>query len=459
MTTRSLALPLAILLTNATHAQNWPQFRGPDAGGIGTGAPPVTWNLESGKNVAWRVRVPGLGHASPIVWGGRVYVVTAISAENADATVKTGWSGGSGESPDETGAWSWQMLCYDLDSGRQLWQSKPHAAVPRIKRHLKATHANSTPATDGTHIVTFFGSEGLFCFDMQGGLVWRKDLGKLHAGPYNAPDLEWGFASSPIIVGDRVIVQCDVLEGGFWASFDLKTGKQIRRVARDDVAGWATPAVYRQGDRTHLVCNGFRKMAAYDLDSGAEIWTLSGGGDVPVPTPLVTDDSVLLTSAHGRSAIFVVDRGATGDLTPDGEERPGPLEDETRPAGLRWYTLRGGNYMPTPLILDGLAYFGDDRGILHVLDLRDYQRIHRERISDGVTVTASPVAADGRIYFTNEDGEVIVIRAGGDFEVLGRSSVNEVCMATPAISEGNLLIRGVEHLVCLRESASGTAEK
>lgn len=428
-----------------TAAQHWPSFRGPNGRGIGTGAPPIIWNVQTGENVKWRTDIPGLAHSSPIVWGDRVYVTTAIPASMDSPTLDTGWIGGSGESAADSGEWTWALLCLDRSTGEIVWKRDAHTGEPTFKRHLKASHANCTPATDGKHVVAFFGSEGLFCYDTNGELRWKKDLGPLDSGPYNAPGLQWGFASSPIIHGNKVIVQCDALNIGFWASFDLETGNEIRRVERKDVSTWSTPAIHESETRTQIVCNGWKHMGAYDLNTGEELWKLSGGGDVPVPTPQVTDDLIVLTNGHGRSPIYVISPDARGDLTP---------KDGNTPDGLLWHRKGGGSYMPTPLIYGKGLYIADDRGIVYAVDARTGERAFRARVGEGKsTFSASAVAADGRIYLTGEDGSVYVIRAGDEFELLATNEMGEVCMATPAISNGELFIRTAGRLYCLSDGA------
>ena len=249
------ALGLALALPAA--AQNWPQFRGPGASGVGSGDPPTKWNVETGENVKWKTRIDGLAHSSPIVWGERVYLTTAVSIGKSEPELQTGWMGGSGRSAADKSPWMWNVLCLDKRSGKILWEETAYGGMPKAKRHAKATHANCTPATDGKHVVAFFGSEGLHCYDAEGKLLWSKDLGVLDAGPYNGPDMQWGFAGSPIIHDGKVIVQCDTHNTSFWAAFDVETGKEIRRVKRREVSTWSTPAVYVGRQRTQLICNGW----------------------------------------------------------------------------------------------------------------------------------------------------------------------------------------------------------
>lgn len=426
---------------------NWPQFRGRGGLGIGRGNPPNQWDVATRKNLAWTTPIPGLGHSGPIVWNDRVFLTTAVNSETDAPDVKTGWAGGAGESAEDSGEWTWKVICLRLTSGRVLWSRAAHSGKPAIKRHLKASHANCTSATDGRYVVAFFGSEGLYCFDFDGRLVWKRSFGKLHSGPYDAPELEWGFSSSPVIHDGRVIVQCDCLNAQFVAILDLRTGKGIRRIDRaGEVATWSTPLIVSAGGRDQVVCNGYRQMAGYDLSSGARLWHLSNGGDVPVPTPLYANGLIYLTNGHGRSPTYAVRPTARGDLTPSKPERPGT--DSELPEGLAWWQPRDGSYMPTPLVKDKRIYTCNDNGRLTVRDALTGELLYRKRVGGG-TYSASAVASRRHIYFLSERGDVTVIEAGPEYKQVARNSLGEIVMATPAIAGDRLLIRTARKLHCI----------
>ena len=233
-------LTLAVLLFSSrllfAGPNDWPQFRGTMASGVAEGHEvPTSWDVETGKNVLWKTRIPGLAHSSPIVWGDRVYVQTAQGPNDDDLKVGLYGNIASVEEKDEQ---NWRLLAMDKSTGRIIWNKAVLKAVPRVKRHTKATHCNSTPATDGRHIVALYGSEGLFCFDMNGKLNWKRDLGPMDSGYFKVKSAQWGFASSPAIHDGKVIIQCDVQEGSFVAVFDLKDGKEIWRTPREDVPTW-----------------------------------------------------------------------------------------------------------------------------------------------------------------------------------------------------------------------------
>ena len=442
----AVVLATNLLVSPTSADDNWPQFRGQHGLGLSSGHPPTEWDLATGKNVAWSSVVPGLGHASPIVWGDHIFLATATRTDDEQPSLQTGWLGGAGESAEDKGYWTWQLICLDVNTGAPLWNNDVYEGDPTIKRHMKGSHANCTPATDGKHVVAFFGSEGLYCYDFEGMLKWERNFGRLHSGPYDDRKLEWGFASSPVIHDGHVIVQCDCLNTNFIAVLDIETGKEIRRINRDgEVATWSTPTIVPFGDKTQIICNGYRKMAGYDIETGEQLWFLKNGGDVPVPTPLFANNLIYLTNGHSASPTFAVKPTAIGDLTP---ERNKPLND-----GLAWWESKDGAYMPTPLVKDGLLYTCNDDGRLAVRDARTGALMYRQRVGSGArTYSASAVAASDRLYFCSERGEVTVVAAGKQFTKIASNQLNETIMATPAITGDRLLIRTVEHLICLKQA-------
>ena len=267
---------------------NWPQFRGPDASGVGAGDPPTEWNVESGKNIRWKTAIPGLGHSSPVVWGDRVFITSAVPA-SGESSLKVGLYGDIAPVKGEP-AQSFNVYCLDRKSGKILWEKVAVSEQPKIMRHPKSTHANPTPATDGKHLVVFFGSEGLFNYDLDGKLIWKKDFGVLDAGFYMVPGAQWGFASSPVIHDNMILIQADVQKNSFLAALDIDTGKELWRTPRNDVPTFGSPAVVpytAEGAKGwQVVVNGWKHIGGYDLKTGKELWSLKGGGDIPVPTPV-----------------------------------------------------------------------------------------------------------------------------------------------------------------------------
>jgi outer membrane protein assembly factor BamB len=417
---------------------DWPSFRGIHARGIGDGkATPSTWNVPAGQGVRLKTVIPGLSHSSPIVWGDVVCVATATS--DAEQNLKVGLYGDIAPVNDATDK-AWKVLCLDKKSGAVRWERELQRGVPAVKRHPKATHANTTLATDGDHIVAFLGSEGLHCLDMEGRPLWKKDFGVLESGFFMFPAAQWGFASSPVIYNGLVIVQADVFKGSFVAAFDVKTGKEIWRTERADVPTWSTPTVYA-GDASapaQVIVNGWKHIGGYDLKTGKELWRMKGGGDIPVPTPIVAHGLIFITNAHGpASPIFAVKPTATGDISLAGEAR---TNDH-----IVWSQNREGAYMQTPLVYGDYLYVCRDNG----------ERKYQQRLADGKTgFTASAVAANDKVYFTSEEGTVYVIKAGPAFELIAENTLGETAMATPAISEGTLFFRTRANVVAITSTTA-----
>jgi outer membrane protein assembly factor BamB len=429
---------------NASTPTGWPSFRGWFANGIAEGyRTPVEWNVKSGRNVEWKIPIPGLGHSSPVVFGNRIFITTAVSAEGQQI-LKPGLYGDIAP-VEEKIVYSWKVYCLDRKTGRVIWERTAHTGIPKIKRHPKSTHANPTPATDGKHVVAFFGSEGLYCYDLDGTLLWSKDLGVLDSGYYLVPSAQWGTGSSPVIYENAVYLQCDVLKNSFIAAFRVKDGKEIWRTPRNDVPTWSTPTIYKSGERLYLIANGYKEAAGYDARTGTRIWNLSGGGDIPVPTPIVAEGLIFLMSAHGQmSPIYAIRLSASGDISLKGPARANQY--------IAWSEPRGGAYMQTPLVYGDYLYTCQIDGVLSCYEASTGKRMYQARLGTGGTgFTASGVAADGKLYYTSEDGDVYVVAPGPQFKLLATNSMDEVCMATPAISEGVLYFRTNESLISLRE--------
>jgi outer membrane protein assembly factor BamB len=424
---------------------DWPQFRGILATGVAEGfAMPDAWNITTGKGVVWKTPIPGLGLSSPIVWGDTACLTTAISGQK-DAGLRVGLYGDVRPVQDDT-EHEWRVYCLDKKTGAVRWQQTVLKAVPKIKRHTKATHANSTLATDGQRLVAFFGSEGLYAYDLKGKLLWKKDLGVLDAGWFTDPAAQWETGSSPIIHDDVVVIQADVQKGSFLAAFDAKDGKERWRVQRNDVPTWGTPTVHQMKGQTQLIVNGWKHIGAYDFKTGKEIWKLKGGGDIPVPTPVVHDGLIFITNAHGPAApVYAIRETATGDIT--------LADGATTNDGIAWSKPRDGGYMCTPLVYRGLVYIVKYNGVLTVYDAKTGEQKFQQRLAEGKSAfTSSPIGADGKVYLASEEGHVYVLKAGPTFEVLADNDLGEPVLATPAITEGTLLYRTQGNVIAIRAS-------
>ena len=436
-----VTLLATLLAANVFAVENWPQFRGPQASGVSSGTAPTKWNAESGENILWQTALPGLGHASPIVWGDKIYIATAVRP-GAKAELKVGLYG-DGASYAEKERHQWRLLCVDKATGKILWDKLELEAVPRLERHTKATHCNSTPATDGKRIVAMFGSEGVFCYDMNGAKIWSKDLGKLHAAPQDMPSLQWGFASSPVLYDGKVVVQVDTISEQFLAVFDAVDGKELWRRPRKDNSSWCTPIVAKAAGRTQVIANGWKEIGGYDFKSGEPLWWLSEGGDVPVASPIVAGDSVILTSGHGKfRPMRRVLLNATGDIK--------PAEISLTNEAVAWVHPRKGNYLQTPIVVGDKVWGCSNDGIVTCFDLASGKIYYEERIGGGGQgFTSSPVSAGGNLYFTGEQGDVFVIPVSDKFRVLATNKLDGICLTTAAISDGAMFYRTTEKLLAI----------
>jgi len=423
-------IPFLIAFTAA--AQNWPSFRGPSASGVADEQNlPISWDTSRGTGIRWKTRIPGLAHSSPIVWRDQVFVTTAISSR-ADASFKRGLYG-EGDASDDVTAQQWKLICLDRKDGTIVWERTAYEGTPKEKRHMKATYANSTPATDGEVVVALFGSQGLYAYDLTGTLLWKRDLGRLNVGAYDLPDYEWGTASSPILYRDMVIVQCDQQKGSFLEALDRKSGRTVWKAERDELPSWGTPAIYPGKGRTELITNGSNFVRGYDPTTGKELWRLGGSSKITAPTPVYSGELIVVASGRRPEApIFAIRGGASGDIT--GQSK-----------WVAWHKEQRGSYMPTPLIYNGYLYVLGNAGIFDCYNLTTGKEIYRERLlHQGSGFSGSPVASDGKIYLPSEDGDIFVVKAGPSFKLLGRNAMGEPLMATPAISGGLLLAR-TEH--------------
>jgi outer membrane protein assembly factor BamB len=434
---------------SAGPAQPWPAFRGANRAGIadGQGAPRV-WNAETGHNLAWKTAIPGLGLSSPVIWGNRIFVTTAVSA-NADTSLRTGLYGDV-DSVEDQSVHTWKLLAVALDNGAVLWQQEVATGAPKVKRHLKSSHANSTAATDGRTVVASFGSEGLAAFTVEGELRWKVDLGVLSAGWFFDPTYEWEFASSPIIHDGKVILQADVHGGAFVVAFDLETGRQLWRTPREEIPTWSTPAVLPgDGGPDELITNGSRAVRGYDLASGAELWRLSPNSEIVVASPIVAAGRAYVVGGYPPvQPIYAVRPGGRGDLS--------LATGATTNAHVVWSRPRGGSYIPTPIAYQGMIYVLHNNGRLAAYDANTGEEIYRERVGRGEGFSGSAVAADGVLSLAAEGGTVYQVRAGRAFEILGTNEVGEAILTTPAVSAGTVVVRGERHLFAFREPKAET---
>ena len=449
MKRKIIHLSLLVILLNFFHQniqsqteynQQWSGFRGPWACGfIENVTTPTTWSVESAKNIKWKTSISGLGHSSPVIWDDYLFVTTASNGKGSES-LKVGLYGNIDEANDSV-VHEFKVYCLDKHTGKIIWERLAQKGIPKSKRHTKASQANCTAATDGKYLVVHFGSEGLYCYDFKGNLIWKKDMGLINPGWNTTPGIEWGYSSSPVIFKNKIVLQCDIPNNPFITVLDLATGNEIWRTSRGGEAQtYCTPAIYSKNGKTQVIANGYMQICGYDFETGKEIWKLSNGGDIPIPTPVIANDLIYINSAHGKfSPIFAVRPDATGDIT--------LAPDSTKNKYITWSVKRGGAYMQTPLIYHGYLYNLQTNGQLTCYDAMTGEVKYKESLNEAFS--ASGIAADGKVYFTSEEGNVYVVKAGSAFQLLSKNALKDICMATPAISGNNLFFRTQHYMIAV----------
>ena len=419
--------------------ENWPRFRGADATGVAADNPglPSEWDTE--KNVTWSTEIPGWGWAQPIVWDGRVYVSSVLSDGDYEFPKKGLYLGRGRSEPPET-LHHWLVYCLDLNSGDILWKREPITAKPNVPRHPKATYASETPTTDGKRLYVLFGDVGLFCYSFEGDLIWKQEI-ESKKTMYG-----YGAAASPIVHDDQVIMVYDNHESSYIAAYDTETGSENWRIDRDEKSTWATPFVWQNSIRTEIIVPGKKKNRSYDLKGNVN-WTIAGPmSNLVIPSPFADSGLLYITSGYigdKERPVYAIKPGMSGDI--DFED-----EDVDKQEFLEWYLPQAGPYNPTPILYRGLYYTLHDRGFVTCHDAKTGEEVYgKKRFAPGASFTASPWAYNGKLFFLSEDGETYVVKAGPEFELEGTNPLDEIAMASPAISGDKLLIRTGSKIYCL----------
>jgi outer membrane protein assembly factor BamB len=438
-----VAAVLVFSTAGMTCAENWPAFRGANGSGVADGrAIPLKWDVEKGTNIRWKVPIPGFGHSAPIVWGERVYVTTAVSGDpkaGVDLQSQTLWM-------EDKGEFEWRVYALDKNTGKVLWERTAHKGIPRSKRHPQSSQASSTPATNGKVVVAYFGSEGLFAYDTSGKLLWKKDLGIINTSLHMDPDIVYGTASSPLLYRDLVIIQADKTSDSFIAAYKLKDGSEVWRVARDEFSSWSTPILVT-GKRDELITQAYRFTRSYDPTTGRELWRFGKNGEQHIPSPVAAGGVIYFASqGSDASPVYAIRQGASGDISGE-KEKAGS-------SAVAWYQPHGGVHIVSPLVYQGRMYICSDNGVISVFDAASGARIFRARLGSGGNYFASPIGNNGHVLFFSQEGEAFAVKAGPKFELAAQNSMGEMVMATPAVSDGILFVRGYKHLFAIAEAAA-----
>ena len=427
-------------------SSDWPMFRGNGSRGVAQGQnPPIEWDVEENKKVQWKIATEGLGLSCPTIWQDRIYLTSAVS--DADAgEFRTGLYGDVDSVQDDS-TYDFNVYCYNKSNGELVWKKTATQAKPAVKRHAKSSHANPTVAVNGQYIVAFFASEGLYCYSMAGELIWKKDLGFLDSGWFYDADYQWGFASSPIIFEDNVIVQCDIQGDSFVASYSLKDGNEVWKTQRDEIPSWSSPIVHLFGDLPMLITYGTGGAKGYDARDGQLLWELKGRhSEIVVPTPFVAHDLIYICSGYSPiQPVYAIKPSARGEIT--------LTDDQESSEHVAWSKQRGGPYLPTPVVYGDFLYICDNSGILTCLKATTGEQVYRKRMranGGSLSFSASLLAADGHVYCFAEDGRTLVLKAGPKYELVATNSAGENVLATPAISDGVLYLRTQNSLIAVK---------
>jgi outer membrane protein assembly factor BamB len=431
----ALAASLLLLTTSAgaVTGPGWPQWRGPSGQGVSAETNlPSEWSAT--KNIKWKTAIPGRSHSSPIVWGNHIFLTTAIEGELVPGHKAVKHMDGDKEflHPDSVGAdhkHQFRVMALDRKSGKILWDQLAFEGTPYDDRHRKSSFAASTPATDGRNVYAFFGTEGLYAYDLKGKLVWKADLGKI--GTYGM-----GTGTSPILFENLVILQCDeeLGEASFMVAVDKKTGKEAWRVPRKVQASWSTPLLVQTSKRAELITSGNEAIIAYDPATGKELWRHKGVDSNAIPSPVSSGDLVIISAGFPAKIAMAITLGGTGDLSD----------------AVVWKYTKGTAYVPSPILYGDYLYLTSDRGVLTCIDAKTGEiKYEGGRVPIPASFTASPIAFDGKILMTSEDGDTFVIKAGPKHEIMATNSVGEPVYASPAVAEGNIFIRGERNLYCI----------
>lgn len=435
----------AIAENQGTYDQNWPQWRGPAGNGIVLhGTPPLEWSEE--KNVKWKVKIDGKGHATPAIWGNKVFVLTAVTSGAPTASApqperrqsgsgqqrRGGGRGGFGRGGGPQQEHTFKTLCLDRESGKVLWEKVARKEIPHQGIQSSNSFSSGSPVTDGERVYVSFGSSGLYCYDMDGNLIWNKDLGKV--------SVTFGEGSSPAVHGDVLVVVQDNNDASFLYAFDKKTGKELWKKNRDERSGWTTPYFIERNGTVEVVVNGSNAVRSYDLRTGEMLWQCSGLGSNPVPMIVGNEKAVYAMSGHRNAAAIAIKLGGSGDLT--GTD------------AVQWTITRGTPYVPSPLLYDDFLYFLQRTGSqLSCVDPESGEFHYTQQRMEGISgVYASPLGVKDRVYVVGQNGTTVVVAKSKELKILATNKLDDRLDASPAVVGDQLFLRGHNYLYCISEN-------
>jgi outer membrane protein assembly factor BamB len=422
----------------------WSYWRGPAADGMAVGNAPLHWS--DTQNIKWKAEIPGRGHSSPVIWGNKIFITTAIKSgpEPAPAAAP---APPADQQPAPKPKFSlvtsgpqaehkFDVICLDRNTGKMLWERTATTATPHEGYHSQyGSFASNSPVTDGKYVYAFFGSRGIYCYDMDGKLIWQKDFGiqmKMR--------MAFGEGMAPVISGDRLILVFDHEGSSFMVVLDKNSGKEIWKVDRDEKSNWAAPLVFEAGGKKQILVSASNKVRSYDFQTGKVIWECAGLGANTIPQPVRQEDLVFVMSGYMNPKLMAIRLGREGDLT--GTD------------SIVWSQTKGNSYTPSPVIYDNKLYVLMDSGMISCYNAKTGEPYYQQqRLPKTYSFKSSPVGANGKLYLASENDDVIVLRMGEKFEVLATNTLaDQMFIATPAIVDGEIFLRGQNKLFCIHEN-------
>lgn len=438
MTHWLLAAVSIVALASSSGPDWWPQWRGPDHVGVAHGDAPLRWS--DTENIKWKAAIAGRGHSSPVIWGDRIFLTTAVPRGPKPKPLQESPAAGEGaqrRGPDgDTGPQAehqFDVIALDRRTGHIVWQKTAKVATPHEGHHrVYGSFASNSPITDGRRVWAFFGSRGLYCYDWDGRLLWEKDF-----GVQMRMRLGFGEGSAPFLSGDRIFLNFDQQKDSFVVAVDAGTGRELWRAARDEESSWSMPFVVEHRGKKQVVLTGTNKVRSYDIANGKLIWEAAGLGGNTIPSPVQYGDLVLVMSGFRNPNLMAIRLGREGDLT--GTD------------AIVWTNARGTSYTPSPVLHDGKFYFLTDTGMLSCFDASTGQPYyHQVRLPKAYNFKASPITAGGKLYLASENEDVVVVKIGQRFEVLATNTLaGETFIATPAVADGEIYLRGKNTLYAI----------
>lgn len=430
-----LVLSLMLIVMGMVQAQSdahWPQWRGPFFNGMARGDAPTVWS--DTKNIKWKAQIPGRGFSTPVIWGERIFLTTAIPSGKAaeESAPAEGRRGGGGGPLVEH---RFEVLCLDRKTGKVLWQRTAKVATPHEGYHRAyGSFASNSPITDGRYVYAFFGSRGLYCYDFNGKLIWEKDF-----GVQMKMRLAFGEGAAPLLLRDQLFVVFDHEGESFIVSVDKRNGKELWRSQREERSSWSTPLAIEHNGRTEIIVSATNKVRSYDARTGKILWESAGLGANVIPVPVYHNGMVYVMSGYRDPKLMAIKLGKEGDIT--GSD------------AIAWSHTRGLAYTTSPVLYDNKLYVVTDNGMVSAFNATTGEPFYAQtRLPKSYNLKASPVGANGKLYLATEDGDVVVLKMGEKFEVLSVNTLeDQIFIATPVIAAGEIYLRGQNTLFCISE--------